>query len=595
MKTGGCFLYNKVTQKKEKLCWTYLAFCGIVFGLKGRFFMNIYAVRQQIKLEGKSFYDLPLRVTYYARVSTEMKQQLNSLDNQIAYYEDYIRSHPEWTFVPGYVDEGISGVTTKKREQFNEMVEDAGAGAFDLIITKEVSRFARNTLDSLQYTRQLLSCGVAVFFQNDNINTLDEDGELRLTIMSSMAQDESRKISSRVKFGHQQAIKNGVVLGNSNIFGYRKLDKRLVIDEEQAAVVRELFELYATGKYSMKQLETYFYDKGFRNSKGNKFSHTTMSSIIANPKYKGYYCGNKVRVVDLFTKQQEFLPEDEWVMYKDKTGEIVPAIVPEELWNRANEVLRARSLDVKTRQNKTVHQNLLTGKLVCAHCGRPYYRKDGKAKNGEPCSIWRCSGKINNGAGSCPSCSLYESELVPLLEEVFRESQSNIGALADQMAAIVEEILQSKDGAARIGDLNKAVELEEKKKQKLLQYNVSGQMSDKEYLSQLSACNREIERLQGEIAALTNILREKRDFSAEIAKVRSILTLAQKSLDADEISRPFVDRFIKEIVVSAEEGCVRLEIRLNAGDMIVKTLEKAGGRSGHTSKKMIEAYENGMK
>ena len=559
------------------------------------FFMNIYAVRQQLKLEGKSFYDLPLRVTYYARVSTEMKQQLNSLDNQIAYYEDYIRSHPEWTFVPGYVDEGISGVTTKKREQFNEMVEDAAAGAFDLIITKEVSRFARNTLDSLQYTRQLLACGVAVFFQNDNINTLDEDGELRLTIMSSMAQDESRKISSRVKFGHQQAIKKGVVLGNSNIFGYRKLDKKLVIDEEQAAVVRELFELYATGKYSMKQLETYFYDKGFRNSKGNKFSHTTMSSIIANPKYKGYYCGNKVRVVDLFTKQQEFLPEEEWVMYKDETGETVPAIVSEELWERANEVLRMRSADVKTRQNKTVHQNLLTGKLVCAHCGRPYYRKDGKAKNGEPCSIWRCSGKINNGADSCPSCSLYESELVPLLEEVFRESQSNIGALADQLTTMVKEILQTKDGAARIGDLNKAVELEEKKKQKLLQYNVSGQMSDKEYLSQLSACNREIERLQGEIGALTDILQEKRDFSGEIAKVRSILAMAQKSLDADEINRPFVDQFIKEIVVTAEEGGVRLEIRLNAGDTIVKTLEKAGGRSGHTSKKMIEAYENGMK
>ena len=137
--------------------------------------------------------------------------------------------------------------------------------------------------------------------------------------------------------------------------------------------------------------------------------------------------------------------------------------------------------------------------------------------------------------------------------------------------------------------------MEEKKKQKLLQYNVSGQMSDKEYLSQLSACNREIERLQGEIRTLTEILREKRDFSEEIARVRSILTMAQKSLDADEISRPFVDRFIKEIVVSAEEGCVRLEIRLNAGDTIVKTLEKAGGRSGRTSKKMIEAYENGMK
>ena len=161
---------------------------------------------------------------------------------------------PNWEFAGGYIDEGISGVTTKKREKFNEMIDDGLDGKFDLIVTKEVSRFARNTLDSIQYTRQLLANGVAVYFQNDNINTLDEDSEFRLTIMASMAQDESRKISSRVRWGHHQAIKNGVVLGNSNIFGYRKADKRLYIDEEQAAIVRELFELYATGKYSMKNL-----------------------------------------------------------------------------------------------------------------------------------------------------------------------------------------------------------------------------------------------------------------------------------------------------------------------------------------------------
>ena len=205
--------------------------------------MNILKVRHQIKSEGISFYDLPLRVAYYARVSTEFMEQLNSLENQKKFFTDYIGNMPNWEFAGGYIDEGLSGITTKKRERFNEMIEDALNDNFDLIVTKEVSRFARNTLDSIRYTRELLQNGVAVFFQNDNINTIDEDSELRLTIMASMAQDESRKISSRVKWGHQQAIKNGVVLGSSNIFGYRKADRRLYIDEEQAEIVRELFTL----------------------------------------------------------------------------------------------------------------------------------------------------------------------------------------------------------------------------------------------------------------------------------------------------------------------------------------------------------------
>ena len=160
--------------------------------------MDILSIRTMLRT--KSIYDIPLRVTYYARVSSETDEQINSLDNQITYYEDLIKKNAAWTFVPGYVDEGLSGISTKKRKHFNEMIADAKEGLFDLIITKEISRFARNTLDSLQHTRELLGCGVGVFFQNDNINTLDEGAELRLTIMSSIAQDELRKLSSRVKF-----------------------------------------------------------------------------------------------------------------------------------------------------------------------------------------------------------------------------------------------------------------------------------------------------------------------------------------------------------------------------------------------------------
>ena len=198
--------------------------------------MDVHTVRRQMRT--KSIYDIPLRVTFYARVSSEKDEQLNSLDNQISYYRNFIKKNANWEFVDGYIDEGLSGMSTKKRENFHNMVNDAKDGLFDLVITKEITRFARNTLDSIQYTRELLSCGVGVFFQNDNINTLDEDSELRLTIMSGIAQDELRKLSSRIKFGHQEAIKKSVVLGNSRIFGYRKDNKRLVIDEKEAEMVR---------------------------------------------------------------------------------------------------------------------------------------------------------------------------------------------------------------------------------------------------------------------------------------------------------------------------------------------------------------------
>lgn len=557
--------------------------------------MDILSVRNQIKSEGISFRDIPLRVAFYARVSTDFMEQLNSLENQKQYFTEYIGDMPNWEFAGGYIDEGISGVTTKKREKFNEMIDDGLDGKFDLIVTKEVSRFARNTLDSIQYTRQLLANGVAVYFQNDNINTLDEDSEFRLTIMASMAQDESRKISSRVKWGHHQAIKNGVVLGNSNIFGYRKRYKRLVIDEEQAPIVKELFELYATGKYSMKNLETYFYNKGVRNTRGNKLAHNTMANIIRNPKYMGYYVGNKVQIVDMFTKKQKFLPEEEWVIFKDETGETVPQIVPEELWKRANEVLKVRSLDVIQKQNKTNHNNLLTGKLICAHCGKPYYRKDSVSKKGTANSAWRCSGKIKNGADSCPSMTIYENEIIPILEDVFKSSQQNINELSELIMRLSEELLNTNEGANRIETLNKSIANEQKKKQKLLQLNIDGKFPDDEFVRMSAECDDEINRCQEEITAITNQMQNRKDVNKELAEIRSILDLAAQSLTNDELDRSFVDRFVKQILVYPEEGGLRLEIELNAGKKVVKNLAKSVGRTGNTSKKMIESYENSMK
>ncbi|MDO5153354.1 MAG: recombinase family protein [Eubacteriales bacterium] len=555
--------------------------------------MDIHSVRQMLRT--KSIYDIPLRVTYYARVSSESDEQLNSLGNQITYYEDLIKRNKNWTFVPGYIDEGLSGISTKKRENFNRMVEDAAQDKFDLVITKEISRFARNTLDSIQFTRQLLGYGVGVFFQNDNINTLDEDSELRLSIMSSIAQDELRKLSSRVKFGHQQAIRDSVVLGNSRIFGYVKDGGRLVIDEDQAEMVRELFSLYATGEYSMKQIETLFWEKGYRNHNGNKIAHTTMAGIIANPKYKGFYVGNKVKVIDMFTKKQKFLPPEEWVMFKDETGEIVPAIVSEELWDTANTVLKKRSEDVKSRQGICNHANLLTGKLYCTCCGAAYYRRESKDKAGNKNSRWVCSGKIKNGAGSCPSFPIYEEEIKPLLLDVARDTKVSTEALIAEYTERFQSLDTGNQIPARIDEQKKRMTLAQQKKSKLLEYNVTGAISDADFLAMNAQCAEEIADAKAQIQELEQQLYSKEEFRRQIEAMKAAMHAMERSAASGAITKEFVEEFIDKIYVTPEnDHTMRLDIKIFTGEATQRYFEKLAGRTGHTFKKMIEAYEQGL-
>ena len=556
--------------------------------------MDLHTIREQLRT--KSIYDLPLNVTYYARVSSESDEQLNSLGNQIAYYENLIKKNTAWTFVPGYIDEGISGISTKKRENFNRMIADAGEGKFDLVITKEISRFARNTLDSIQFTRQLLSCGVGVYFQNDNINTFDEDSELRLSIMSSIAQDELRKLSSRIKFGHQQAIKSNVVLGNSRIFGYRKDNKRLVIDEAEAPMIRELFSLYATDQYSMKQIETMFWDRGYRNHNGNKIAHTTMSGIISNPKYKGYYVGNKVKVVDMFTKKQKFLEPEEWVMFKDETGLIVPAIVSEELWDKANAVLRRRSEDVKNRQGVCNHANLLTGKMYCAECGAAYYRRESKSRTGVANSKWVCSGKINRGAESCPSFPIYEDEIKPVLFEAFRDTEPDVEAIIRQYTDMFRKMVTADDLQGQIDSIKTKLELIQKKKAKLLEYNVSGKMSDAEYLEMSRMCEQESKEARAMLHELEDQQMSHEEFRERMQEIEKTLRLAQADAANGLISAEFVSKYIDKIFVTpVDANTALLEIRIFTGDVTQKYLHKLASRAGVTSKKMIESYENSLK
>ena len=317
--------------------------------------MDLYTVRNNI-MKGVPLQELNLRVCFYARVSTDKDEQLHSLQSQISFFNDYTSKVPNWEFIGSYIDEGISGTQVKKREEFLRMIEDAKRHKFDLILTKEISRFSRSTLDSIMYTQELLSNGVGVYFLNDNINTILPDSELRLTMMSSIAQDEVRRLSERVSFGMKRSIDNGVVLGCSNIYGYVKDKGKLVIDEEQAEMIKIIFDRYANTTDGLSKVSRYLYSIGYKSRTGKRIDTTILTRIIENPKYKGYYCARKSEIVDYMTKKIKYFEKDDWIIYEDKTR--IPPIIDEELWDRANtRLLKRKKTFSERKEDKSIYKN----------------------------------------------------------------------------------------------------------------------------------------------------------------------------------------------------------------------------------------------
>ena len=377
--------------------------------------MDIRRIRAEMRM-GRSIFDLPLRVTFYARVSTDQDEQLNSLENQVQYYTELIKSKKNWTFVPGYIDEGISGTTTRRRDDFNRMIRDAKAGLFDFIITKEISRFSRSTLDSIKYTQELLENGVGVFFQNDNINTLDTDSEFRLVIMAGVAQDEVRKLSERLKFGFRQAIKNGHVLGNDKLYGYDKKDCVMTINEEEAEIVRIIFDLYANHRLGTRKISQKLFDMGYTSREGNAFNVLTIRHMLENPKYKGWYCGNKTQTLDYRTKKKAFLDESEWIMYPDPT---IPAIVSEELWDRANALYKERRNEMMSHSSGSTYHNRYpySTKIICEEHGTTFHRQVLTSAKGDK-EVWQCKVYRQKGRSACSAPQIRSTELDQIMAEI---------------------------------------------------------------------------------------------------------------------------------------------------------------------------------
>ena len=509
--------------------------------------MDLYTVRKQLNM-GMPLTSIKLRVTDYARVSTDHLEQKKSLQNQVEHFEQYIKENPNWTYVGGYVDDGITGTSDVKRDNFMKMIEDARSGKFDLIVTKEISRFSRNTLDSIKYTRELLSYGVAVLFVNDNINTVMPDSELRLTIMASMAQDEIRRLSERVKFGMNRAIERGEILGNDLLYGYKK-DKDigvLNIIEEEAKVVRRIYELYAVDELSLSKIVKTLNSEGLKTCQGKKWVISTISRMIENPKYKGYYCARKSEIVDYMTKKIKYFEKDDWIIYEDKTR--IPPIIDEKLWDRANtRLLKRKKTFSERKEDKSFYKNryLYSAKIFCGQHNAVFHRREFR-KNKKDIT-WVCSLYLKNGKTTCDSPNIRESELDAIFRDLISKLQIDLNKVIDILmnyykhleidTGIDEEILSRERGINNLYD----------KKDKLLELSLQGSLSNTEFYERNNSFNEKIKALENELDSLKKYkekLKGTTDKTKELAE-----NLKQKVKSKPTINK-IISSLLERIVVS---------------------------------------------
>ena len=345
------------------------------------------------------------KVAAYARVSTNSDEQATSYEAQVSYYTDHIKSNSDWKFVHVYTDKGITGCNTKKREGFNQMIEDALAGKIDLIITKSVSRFARNTVDSLSTIRKLKERGIEVYFEEQNIYTLDSKGELLLTIMSSLAQEESRSISENVTWGQRKRFADGKVsMPYKHFLGYRKgINGEPEIVEEEAKVVRRIYRMFLEGKTPFGIAQALMADNIPTPSGKTKWCTTTILSILTNEKYKGDALLQKTFCTDFLTKKMK-VNEGEVPQYYVENSH--PAIVSSEMFDLVQQEVERRK-EQKKQQNGT---SIFSGKIICRCCGNAYGSKVWHSNDPYRRVVWRCNAKYRNQE-KCTTPHLTEEEI----------------------------------------------------------------------------------------------------------------------------------------------------------------------------------------
>lgn len=373
------------------------------------------------------------KVAAYARVSTDHEEQQSSYEAQVDYYTNYIKSRDDWEFVAVYADEGITGCNTKKRDGFNSMVEDALAGKINLIVTKSVSRFARNTVDSLTTIRKLKEHGIEVYFEKENIWTFDSKGELLLTIMSSLAQEESRSISENCTWGQRKRFADGkVTVPFKRFLGYdRGEDGNLVINEEQAKVVRRIYGMFLTGMSPVMIART-LTAEGIPTPGGKvKWNASVIKSILSNEKYKGDALLQKVYTTDFLTKRKK---KNEGEVPQYYVRENHPAIIDE----RTFALVQTKLADRSSGKNRLSSVSIFSSKIMCGDCGSWYGSKVWHSKDKYRRTIWQCNHKFDGD--KCTTPSLTEEEIKTL----FLQAANIAISEREELIAVYESYLAPK-------------------------------------------------------------------------------------------------------------------------------------------------------
>lgn len=526
-----------------------------------------------------------LRVAAYARVSTEKDDQANSLASQKNYFADYIGRQSDMELSNVYFDEGISGTQTRKRSGFNQMIQDALNGNFNLILTKEVSRFARNTVDTLFYTRELKKAGVGVIFTIDHIDTRQSDGELRLTIMASLAQEESRKTSERVKWGQQRRMEQGVVFGR-DLLGYRVKNGMLSINPEEVPVVKAIFHKYTNEGKGVHVIARELIEEGLRPKRISLWSDTVILRILQNEKYVGDLCQKKTFTPDYLTHKKKYnRGEEEKIYIKDHHE----AIIDRDLWNRTQAERKRRSLSA-AQKSRHSSRYWCSGKICCGECGSRFVSRTKKLKKGTY-KAWRCYRAANHGILKkdadgkeigCNNNSINEKALLACMKYCVNLVCQNRKQLREEILSSIQAVCGG--SATEIGGekIRKKMEAIEEKKRKSFDAMLEGLLTKEDLKKQTEWYDSELSRLQ-------TLLEENEQYNRHYSKKDEIAEL-EKTLDEilsfREDNEMLNREILEKIVVcrDAERGDKRLVVwfkSLPAG--ICLRIKSAGmGEEYHT-------------
>ena len=448
------------------------------------------------------------RVAGYARVSTDSDEQFTSYEAQVDYYTQYIKNNPEWEFVKVYTDEGISGTNTKKREGFNQMVADAVSGKIDLIITKSVSRFARNTVDSLTTIRKLKEKGVEVFFEKENIWTFDSKGELLLTIMSSLAQEESRSISENITWGKRKQFADGKVsLPYKQFLGYRKGANGLPeIVPEEAEIVRLIYRMFMEGK-SQSYIARYLMDNNIPSPSGKKtWQVSTVESILTNEKYKGDARLQKTFTTDYLTKKMK-VNEGEVPQYYVENSH--PAIIDAKAWDMVQGELRRR----KESSRRTTSQSPFSGRVFCGDCGEQFGPKVWHSNSQYRRVIWQCNHKFK-GEVKCATPHLTEDELKEYTRQALSFLIENREALIEDGRLVKQALSDHTEINAELQSAIAEMEVVAGLIEKSIATNAITALDQDEYAKTYESLTERYQALQKRYTALTR-QREDKQFKAD--------------------------------------------------------------------------------